>query len=147
MAIAVSNRVIVRNGFGQFIRDCEGAATATVSDALDEGVAAAKIRAPVGFKPDPRTGKIIDSFYKQILGRTSGVFGNNARHALAQEKGARPHPITGDVTFFWEKYWRQWEPGENEIQHPGNPAHPYLRPGYEVVMRRIVDIAKRHYPG
>jgi hypothetical protein len=144
---AISTRVIVRNNIGQFIRDCEGAATATVKDALNEGVAIAKVEAPVGHRADSRTAKIIDSFYTRILGRTSGVFGNSARHALYQERGTGPHPIPGDVSFFWEKKWRMCEPGETEIQHPGNPAHPYLAPAYRRVMGRIVSIAARHYPG
>lgn len=144
---AISSRVIVRSRMGQFIRDCEGAATATVQDALNQGVGIAKVEAPVGHRADSRTTKIINSFYTHILGRTSGVFGNSARHALYQEQGTNPHPITGDVSFFWEKHWRMWEPGENEIQHPGNPAHPYLEPAYRFVSRRLPAIAEKHYPG
>lgn len=143
----VSNRVIVRNNMGTFIRDVEGAATATITDALNEGVAVAQVEAPHGHRADTRTAKISASFYTRILGRTSGVFGNSARHALYQEKGTGAHPIPGNVSFFWEKKWRMWEPGDNEIQHPGNPAHPFLRPAYKRVMGRIVAIAKRHYPG
>jgi hypothetical protein len=143
----VSNRIIVRNEMGQFIRDVEGAATETVKEAIEEGAALSRGFAPVGRKPDPRTGKIIDSFFTPVLSRTSGVWGNRARHALYQEKGTAPHEITGDVTFFWEKYWRMWEPGDNMIQHPGNPAHPFLAPAYRIVSRKLLDIAKRHYPG
>lgn len=144
---AVSTKVIVRNNLGRFIADCAEAATETVKDALEQGVAVAKVHAPVGHKPDPRTKKIIDSFYTELRGRTSGVFGNSARHAIYQEKGTMPHPITGDVEFFWEREWRMWEPGDNVIEHPGNPPHPFLEPGYDAIKRRLPEIAARHYPG
>jgi hypothetical protein len=77
---------------------------------------------------------------------TSAHWEANARHALAQEKGGRPHEQTGWVNFFWEKEGRDWEPGPNRIHHPGNPAHPYLRPAYEIIMGRWMEYARRYYP-
>lgn len=149
----MQNTVVVRNGFGQFISECEAAASRTVDDILDEGIDLARDLAPVGHKRDPRTVPLKDGFFKNKISRTSGVFGNFARHALAIEKGAKPHPITGApyLRFYWESARRMWVPGlfgtPDVVNHPGNAAQPFLRPAYRVVMKRAMAIAKRNYPG
>lgn len=145
-SVKCSATVNARNGIGQFTRDCEGAATETVKDAIEEGAAMSRALAPKGHKPDPRTVKLTDSITTEMLSRTSGRWTSRARHTLAQEKGAAPHPISGDVSFFWEKHFRMWHPGDNEIQHPGNAAQPFLKPAYDAVSRRLMAIARRHYP-
>lgn len=151
--ITVQNRVVVRNGFGQFISACEAAGQRTADAILEECVEEARQRAPRGPKIDRRTTPLADSFFIKKLSRTSGVFGNFARHALAIEKGARPHPITGSpyLLFYWEEARRMWIPGlfgePDVVNHPGNDAQPYMRPAYRVVMKRAMDIARRHYPG
>jgi hypothetical protein len=153
MDFGVSNRVVVRDGIGRFIAECEAAASRTVDDILDEGVELSRQMAPVGSKPDPRTVSLREGFFVQKLGRTAGVWGNFARHALAIEKGARPHTIEGRpfMRFYWEEARRMWIPGlfgeQDIINHPGNDAQPYLRPAYRTVMNRAMDIARRHYPG
>jgi hypothetical protein len=144
--IAVSNKVTARNGLGQFIRDCEQAAEYTVRDAIEEGAKLSRALAPSGTKPDPRTVPLKDSITSAMTSRTQGHWSSSARHALAIEKGASPHGIPGNVSFFWENQGRWWTPGSNVIQHPGNAAQPYLRPAYEVIMHRIMGIARRHYP-
>lgn len=151
--ISVQNRVVVRNNFGQFIAECEAAGSKTVDAILDEGIEVARELAPVGHRVDKRTTPLRDSFFKNKLSRTSGVFGNFARHALAIEKGARPHPITGSpyLMFYWEAERRMWIPGlfgePDVVNHPGNDAQPFLRPAYRTVMNRAMEIAKRYYPG
>jgi hypothetical protein len=153
MEVGVSNRVIVRNSFGQFISECEAAGQKTVDAVLEEIVEEARERAPIGYKSDPRTVTLRDGFFIQKLGRTSGVIGNFARHALAIEKGARPHPIVGQPTmkFYWEAERRMWIPGlfgkPDVINHPGNDAQPFMEPAYRAVMRRAMNVAKRYYPG
>jgi hypothetical protein len=153
MRVGFSNRVVLRNDFGRFIAECEAAGSRTVDDILDEGVELSRNMAPVGAKHDPRTVPLREGFFTQRLGRTSGVWGNFARHALAIEKGARPHEIVGQpfMRFYWESARRMWIPGlmgePDIINHPGNDAQPYLRPAYTIVMRRAMDIARRHYPG
>jgi hypothetical protein len=139
--------VIARSNIGRFISQCEEAATATVKDAIKEGARLSKEFAPHGSKPDPRTKTIRDSIDHRMTGATRGEWYADARHALPQETGAAPHDITGYVSFFWEKEGRDWEPGPNTIHHPGNAPQPYLRPAYEIVMSRVMEIAKRHYPG
>lgn len=158
MDIAVSNRVIARNGIGQFIADVEGAATRTVERTIQEGVEISRAMAPAGGKPDPRTLPLKASFFTHMLSRTSGVWGNTARHALPIEKGAVPHVIMGNphLGFFWEAAGRNWIPAERYygipglrdlVNHPGNAAQPYLRPAYEIVSRRMMSIARSEYPG
>ena len=153
MEMAISNRVISRNRFGQFIADCEAAGQQTVDDALSEMEDAARILAPTGYKIDRRTTPLHDSFFINKLSRTSGVLGNFARHALAIEKGARPHLIVGQpfMKFFWEEENRMWVPGlfgePDIINHPGNAAQPFMLPAYTAVMKRVMQIARRHYPG
>lgn len=147
MDVAVSNRVVVRNSIGRFRQACSDAAEETIREAVEEGAALSRSLAPVGHKNDPRTVHLKDSVESEVLSRTSGQWKSTARHALAIEKGAVPHPITGWVSFFWENEGRDWTPGPNEIQHPGNSAQPYLRPAYETIMRRIMSIAREKYPG
>jgi hypothetical protein len=88
-----------------------------------------------------------DSISAEMLSRTSGQWKATARHALPQEFGAGPHEITGDVSFFWESEGRMWNPGDNMIHHPGNPAQPYLRPAYKIISGKLLSIMKRFYPG
>jgi hypothetical protein len=144
--IACSNRVVARNGFGQFIRDCEQAAELTAKDAVERGAELSRGFAPVGHKPDPRTVKLKNSIHTRMFSRTSGEWYSEARHALSQEKGAKAHDIPGEVSFFWEKMDRMWTPGSNVINHPGNAAQPFLRPAYKQVSRELSAIARRHYP-
>lgn len=144
--IAASNRVVARNGFGQFIRNCEQAGEASARDLVERGAQLSRALAPIGKKPDPRTTKLKNSIHTRMFSGTSGEWYAEARHALAIEKGARRHPIPGEVTFFWVKEDRWWNPGSNEIDHPGNAAQPYLRPAYKQLMREYMTIMKRHYP-
>lgn len=157
MDVGFSNRVVARNDIGRFIRDCEQAGEATIKEMIDDGVKMSRNMAPVGHKHDPRTAPLRDSFFTQMLSRTSGVWGNFARHALPIEKGARPHPIFGNpaLGFFWEAMRRRWipaaiyygDPGAVDmVNHPGNAAQPFLRPAYEIISARAMQIARKHYP-
>lgn len=150
--VAVSNHVIVRDQFGRFIHDIEGAATASVEDALDAGIRGARAAAP------QRTGRLRGSFVSAILSRTSGVFLNQAPYAMAQDQGARPHPIDAHVSFFWDKVGRRWmwpetyerktgHPGADPISHPGNPATHFMDAGYAAIQRAMPGILRRNYPG
>lgn len=151
--IAVSNRVVARNHFGQFIRDCEQAATATVKELIEEGEAISKGMAPVGSKTDRRGTPIFASFFTQMHSRTSGVWGNFSPWALHQEFGTRAHVILGSpyLRFFWDNAGRMWIPGlfgtPDVVMHPGHRAQPFLRPAYEAVMARAMSVARKHYPG
>ena len=149
----LENHVIARNQIGQFADACSAAATASVRDAAERGVQYAKANAPVGPKHDKRTATLQDSFYVEQISRTQVKFGNSARHAMAQEFGARPHEIPGNpfLRFYWEEAGRMWVPGlfgdQDIVNHPGNPAQPFMRPAYRRVMQEFMDIVRRHYPG
>ncbi len=153
MEVAVSNRVIVRDNFGRLISELEAAGQATVDELLDQGVSISRDMAPVGRDDDPRTVPLRDGFFVQKTGRTSGFWGNFARHARPVEFGARPHVIVGNPTmrFYWESERRMWVPGlfgePDIINHPGNDAQPYMRPAYRIITQRVTQIARRFYPG
>jgi hypothetical protein len=146
----VSNDVIVRDNMGRFIADIAGAATRSVEDALDEGIAAARVKAP------ERTGRLRASFVPAILSRTSGVFTNTAPYAMAQDQGAVRHDMPANVRFFWEREGRMWMPpetylavtgypGNDPIDHPGNPATRFMDAGYDRIKRRMQAIIRRNY--
>lgn len=147
--LAVSNHVVVRDDFGRFIKACNDAAAKVVDDAIDTGVALSAGYAPTGYRADPRTAKLHDSFFAERISRTQGYWGNDARHALFVEFGTNAHPISGHLEFFWEKYFRMFIPsGEiDTVQHPGTHEQPYLRPAYKVVQGMIPGMMRKYYPG
>lgn len=144
--LAVSNEVILRDGWGKFIRECEDAGKQTVKDTVDQGYALSMAMAPSSGVPDPRSVSIKQGMYKEASG-TRGRWGTTARHGLAVERGARRHPQPGNVSFFWEKEGREWQPGDNMIDHPATRAQPYLKPAYQTVMKRVMGIMRKNYPG
>lgn len=144
--IAVSNRVVARNSIGRFLAECELAGEMMMRDMSEDGAALSRSLAPKGAKRDPRTPHLRDAITASSSA-TSAHWEADARHALAQEKGGAAHRQSGYARFFWEREGREWEPGSNQINHPGNPAHPYLRPAYEIIMGRWMEYARRYYPG
>lgn len=158
MEISTTSRVIARNNMGRFISECEQAAERTVERLIEDGVQLSKELAPEGYKADPRTPPLRAAFFSQMLSRTSGIWGNFARHALPIEFGAGPHEIRGNPSlgFFWEAEGRNWIPAalfyktpglQDVVNHPGNAAQPYLRPAYKEVMGRAMGVADAEYPG
>lgn len=158
MSFAVSSRIAYRDEMGSFISKVKAAGTATVEETIEEGARMSRDMAPIGHKPDPRTVPLRSSIFTKMLSSTQGVWFSVARHALPIEKGAVPHPIRGNpnLRFFWDKAGRMWIPGEDfygipglidHVNHPGNAADPFLRPAYDSVKRRVMRIAKKHYPG
>lgn len=151
--IVTTSQVHARNGIGQFIRECEQAATATVSELIHEGESMSKGMAPVGHKPDPRGTPIIASFFSHMLSRTSGVWGNFSPWALHQEFGTSAHAIIGNpyLSFFWDNAGRMWVPGlygtPDVVMHPGHGAQPFLRPAYKAISARAMSVARSKYPG
>lgn len=144
MDVAVSNKVIARDNFGRFINKLEAAKVATMDDLANAGANLSRQFAPKGIKRDPRTPHIADSIIAEST-PTTASWKVLARHGLPQETGSKEHEITGQVAFFWEREGRWFRPGPNMIHHPGNPAKPYLRPAYEIIMKTWMDFAKRRY--
>lgn len=141
--VATSASVATRGDMGRFISQVQLGAQDALHDMAEDGANLSRALAPKGHKPDPRTVPLAGSIYVTYRGNTAH-WGSSARHALPQETGSRPHPITGDVSFFWEKHWRMWEPGDNTISHPGNPATHYLRHAYETVYPRWPEYLRKH---
>lgn len=150
--VVYTTRVIARNEFGRFIRECEQAAEQTVHDTVSEGADVAAMLAP------KRTMRLASSIKPFMLSRTSGVWGSNAPYAAAQEFGAAPHDISAYVSFYWHKAGRQWmhpnlyqrvtgHPGADPIRHPGNPATHFMLDSEKIMKRRMMAIAKMRYPG
>lgn len=146
MDIAVSQRVIARNSMGQFISAFERGVEESVREMVGEGARLSRAMAPTGTKADDRTPSLKNSIEEEMLSPRSGIWYSTARHALPIEKGAVPHPISGMVNFFWEREQRDWEPGLNIINHPGNRAQPFLRPAYETIMGRALQTTEKHMP-
>lgn len=155
---AVSNRVVARSGIGRFISECEAGGERTVRRLIQQGARLSRAEAPVGRKHDPRTIPLNQSINWRMTGRTSGEWYATARHALAQERGARPHVISGspDLRFYWEAEGRMFVPasqfyGDPDmvtiVNHPGNAPQPYLRPAYEIVMANAMRVAREEFPG
>lgn len=143
----ITTQVFARNNIGQFAARCREAAERTVHDMLELGAREARANAPVGHKPDPRTVPLVASIEVHQMTATSGTFSSNARHAAPIEFGAGPHDIPGDVSFWWEREAKWWEPGENTINHPGNAAQPFMEPAARAVFGSYVRIAEYNFPG
>jgi hypothetical protein len=147
MGIAVSNRVIARNGIGRFIAACEDAGHDTVEILIERGATASKGMAPV------RSGRLKGSIESHMTGATSGVWQADAPYAMFQEEGTSAHTMIGSpfFRFFWETRGRMWVPGlygiPDVIDHPGNKPQPFLRPAYEMIMAQAMAVAKSQYPG
>lgn len=137
--------VVHRGRWGRFAAHYENAGTQTVHDAIEEGAKISRALAPVGTKPDPRTIPLKASIDTEMTSRNSGRWLSTARHAHAVEFGSRPHTISARVRFWWEAAGRWWIPGEGFIHHPGNQAQPFMRPAYDVVKRRLSEIARKRY--
>jgi hypothetical protein len=158
MRLATSNTVVVRDNMGRFIDQIRAGGERTIDEALERGASLSRAFAPVGAKMDSRTTKLKDSIYTVKLSSTSGYWASNARHALPQETGSKRHPITGNpaLGFYWEKAGRNWIPAESfygipglidYVDHPGNPAQPFLRPAYEIVMKELPEIMRKNFRG
>lgn len=143
--VPLTMTVTHRNRWGQFAAHYEHAGEQAVKDAIDEGARISRSMAPVGTKHDPRTIPLRESIDPVMDTRTRGGWVARARHARVVEFGSRPHPITAMVRFFWESAGRMWTPGEGWINHPGTQPQPYMRPAFEIIKRKMSDIARRNY--
>lgn len=152
--LKVANKVTRRNHLGRFISELEAGGTKTIEEAINRGQRLSTDFAPQSARErDPRTVSIVAGMGSTMLSSREGSWGSTARHTLHQEYGTRAHLIQGnpDLTFFWEKEGRMfWPVGGGHVttvHHPGHGAQPFLRPAYKIVMREILDIADRNYPG
>lgn len=143
--IRLTGNVREGNNFAEFRAAIDAAGEPMMREIAEEGAKLSRQFAPRGIKQDPRTGHLSDNI-EPSSGGGSARWTARVRHALAIEFGASPHLITGWVNFYWANAGRDWEPGANMINHPGNAAHPYLRPAFEIMMSRALEIARKYYP-
>lgn len=116
-----------------------------------EGVKMAREAAPSGPpRADyARRARVKDSIGYERLGMTRVRWfikgGQRYAAAAAQETGAGGHIIRGNpLHFFWERQGR-WVKTE-QVQHPGNPAQPFLQKSYEAMNGgRAVAIARKYF--
>lgn len=152
MKIGVSRAIMERDRFGQFISAIERAGDDLLEDYANKMSRSAKEKAPV------RSGRLRDGIMPVRLGHNEWRVVSTAPHAMPIEKGARPHPISAYVRFFWEKQGRVWmhpdeyfnltgHAGADPIMHPGNAAQPYLEPAFEQWWPELRADMRRRYPG
>lgn len=140
MQYGVTSRlVITRNRFGEFARSMDAVSRATADSIADRGVSIAQRLAPV------RTGRLRSSIRKVKYSGNAARWGAFTSYAAAQEFGARPHPLPGNVRFYWQNEGRMWNPGSNTIRHPGNPAVHFIRYSYEIASREAMGILRQEY--
>lgn len=138
----VSNRVFARDDFGRFLADIDEAAQATVSELLSIGIATSRVAAPV------KTGRLRESFMRQMLSSHSGVYANTAPYAKFQDEGVGPNEKPADVSFWWQAQGRFWSPdstGTQVIQHPGNPASNFMAAGWAAIRAAAPSVTAKHY--
>lgn len=143
--LLISPEIRYRDESGRFLAECDGAGAAAVEATGREGRAIAMALAPVGTEPDERSVPIVAGIDFYMTGAMSGVVVSRARHSLPQEHGAAPHSIGRPGQFLHNPY-NQFS-AKGPVQHPGNAAQPYMRPMYNVIRRKMIEIMARFYPG
>lgn len=138
--VTARTRVQVRDSFGRFIAECERAKVRTAEVMGRHGYAVSVSRAP------RRTGVLADTMWLNI---DNGVaqWGSRLPYAQAQDKGGRPHLISGNpwLSFAWDKSPTGRFKGP-DVNHPGNPAVHFLRDGQSAAMSIAMAVARREYP-
>lgn len=142
---------LLHNGYDEFVERCKLAAFQSVDEMRQIGERRARVYAPV------KTTALRGAMRSRMRSRTEGEVSNAKPYALPQELGASPHPITGFLNFFWEKIGRMfvwnnpaynnWNEAEGAtVRHPGNRAHPYIRPALRYAISQWRRILPRYYP-
>lgn len=153
--IRVTNRVTVQDRFGQFLAQVEDADRRSVEEAAKVGAAAARARAPRSMVPRHgrhmadtiHAGSATGGFSDRVIGSVSAEIIVGTEHWRFTETGTRPHEITGNVSFFWEKEGRRWNPGSNTIRHPGSIGVHFMQAGFDAAWEELPKAMKRNYAG
>ena len=142
--LVISPEIRYRDTSGQFLAECDAAGVEAIAAVGEEGATLAQAIAPRGAVEDPRTESIVDSIEFEQHGMSGRIIAQ-ARHAAAQELGAGPHPI-GQPGQHLSNRATGWY-GRGVVSHPGNPPQPYLRPAYEILRGKMIQIMSKFYPG
>jgi hypothetical protein len=142
VSLKVSGRLDIKNNdFDRFSRKIQNASERTVEQALNAAAMHAKAKAPKD------TGKLAQSIKVEKTGRTSGKWGSDVDYAKTQEVGSHPHPISGNMKFFWSREGRWFgRPFPNMVRHPGNKGKHYLKDSFDYMTKNFMSIARRNFP-
>ncbi len=139
--MSVGASIFARDSFGRFIAESDAAGTRVVDRLVIDGARYARSLAP------SKTGRLRATIQPIMFSSREGSWTVGTHYWEAQEEGASPHPITGQVRFYWTKMDRMWRPGSNTISHPGNPAVRFMEHSYDRVRGESSAVMRAAYPG
>lgn len=130
--VGFSTRVQWRDEFGRYAQALDTGAQRAQSEASEVGAALASALAP------KRSGLLASTI--RAIGHGFAV---GTGYALAQEKGAGPHPIgaAGQVLA-----GDDFGPTRGPVVHPGNPATHFMRDALRMVNQRLMGIIRSNMP-
>lgn len=137
--VEVSSTVQWKSDDGRFAKVIGAAATASVKEAIGEGVRIAVELAP------KRKGDLARSIAPFMNGPSQGGWIAGSGHAMPQEHGARAHKIGYEGQILANK--EQGFYAKGPVKHPGNPATHFMRDSYRLVSRTLLSKMKRKLPG
>jgi hypothetical protein len=161
-AIEASTQTIVnRNRFGRFASQIESGCDRAVERWVELGAATSRAMAPgPGYRVSDysrRAGYIpLKASIKGKANGHTGQWSTNAPHWKFVEYDTAPHEITGFLDFPWNggrfvwndpRYSNWTEESGATVHHPGTSAQPFMRPAYELVVKRqMMAILKSEMP-
>lgn len=131
--VTVGARVLARNHLGQFLAKVDRAIVAGLESTVRHGAEVAIAAAP------EKTGELKATIEPVMLSDREAALTVGTHYWKYQEYGTRPHDITGHVRFWWEKEGREWEPGANIINHPGNPGLHFMEKARAEMVREFAQ--------
>jgi hypothetical protein len=157
-AMGFNTHVSFRNNSGQFGQRMDAKAKRVMRDLCQEGADISRDMAPIGkFEPrfDGSKSKTPGELKRSIevfITPGGGQWGSKLDYALAIEKGAKPHPISGNPFLSFPRRTAKTKmpvTGKKAgfvsvrvVSHPGNAPRPYLRPAFEEIKGKILPALK-----
>lgn len=137
--IEMNTNVHWRDTSGRFLAGIDDAGERAVKETVKEGVELA-----VKFAPK-RSRKLSLSIHPFYSGGGFGGWVMGTGYGLAQEKGARRHPIGDEGQVLANKEQEFFAIGP--VDHPGNPAVRFMARSYEIASKSLMRRIKAHAPG
>jgi HK97 gp10 family phage protein len=141
-SLLVNNTVTARNDLGRFAEHVHEAHARATATAGRRGADMMRTIIP------KKTGALAGTVSWSLEGSRHGAitWGNaDTPYWRYVAFGARPHPITGWVNFYWERMERDWEPGPNTIKHPGIHPNPFITTTYRHTQMELEEAMRREY--
>lgn len=158
---AKTRTVYNRNRLGQFAEEIEKGCDRAVDRWVELGAATSREMAPgPGYRVgnySRRAGYIpLKASIGSVAHGHSGYWYTNAPHWKFVEYPTGAHSITGYLVFPWkggmfrwdDPRFSNWTEGSGAtVHHPGTGAQPFLKPAYELVVKRqMMAILKSEMP-